>query len=190
MALTALLVSSSAGAARADVLIPPPADCPAGSKGRTSHSGPHCAPRTCERGCEEGLACRPTDLCIVQRQGANRVHRFTFEVVTGPCPADRKCPEGACETRDVCVPGAAPVEPPIAGPDAATGPVPAAATVPEPAGASAPDAQVLEDQKLGTEVRKPAACSAGAGDGALALAVAFAVALLALLALKRRGQDA
>ncbi|MGC4113998.1 MAG: hypothetical protein QM765_04930 [Myxococcales bacterium] len=181
LAVVAALLTLAPGLVRADVLGPPPTNCPAGAKGRTSHSGPHCVPATCENGCEAGFACKPTDLCIAQRQGATRVGRYTFETVRGPCGANRTCAEGTCETREVCVPSAAaPVEP--AGRDAA---VEVAATPAQPS--ATPDAQVQEDKKLGTETRKPAACATGTSEGALALALPLA--LLAVVALRRRGQE-
>jgi len=170
-------------AARGDVVMPPPTNCPDGAKGRTSHAGPHCAPRTCERGCDEGMVCKPMPLCVVQRQGANRMRKFTFDVVTAACPGGAKCETGACETREVCVPGTVEPAPAPADPDAAA-PEPAVAPATPPA--EPPDAQVVEDQKLGTETRKPAACSVGAGDEAWALAIAAPVALLALLGMRRR----
>lgn len=185
-AISALVLASLApGFSRADVLMPPPPTCPEGARGRTSHAGPHCAPWTCDQGCGEGKACKAAALCVVQRQGANRARRFTFDVVRGPCEAGGKCAEGTCETREVCV-AAAPVAP-QAGPDAATVVAPETPAAVEPVPAAAPDAQVLEDKKLGTETRKPAACSSGAGETAFALA--FPVAWLALLALKRRRQQ-
>jgi hypothetical protein len=73
-------------AARADVVMPPPTDCPRGQTGETSHAGPRCvpvAPKDCppgwrgilggtcmlapcidDKGCQEGEACVAHSVCL------------------------------------------------------------------------------------------------------------------------------
>lgn len=65
-ALVALVLFASP--ARADVVMPPPDDCPAGTTPATSHTGPHCvlAPPCDEAACSAGERCAPVRLCQTQ----------------------------------------------------------------------------------------------------------------------------
>jgi len=217
VAAVAVLVAGGVGSARADVVMPPPTNCPDGARGRTSHSGPHCAPWTCERGCEEGKVCRPVGLCIAKRQGANRRGgRFEFEVVTGTCKAGEACANGTCEVREVCASSAEPVEPPAAVPDAGPGETPAAATAvpvlpsapdaaiepaapavaPESSGPVAPGtdagagAEAAPQARPGTEARKPESCSAVGGGGMSGWGLTAAAMWGVVQRLRRRRLDA
>ncbi|MAC25779.1 MAG: hypothetical protein CMN31_29205 [Sandaracinus sp.] len=65
-AFAALLALALAPAAHADVVGPPPDDCPAGSTPESCHGGPYCAPSRCETDadCADGTVCEARDLCL------------------------------------------------------------------------------------------------------------------------------
>jgi len=85
------------------MIMPPPKDCPAGTKGTSTHAGPHCAPVTCRRAedCGEGQQCRGVRLCVAERTYQNRAGHQLTEVIEGTCP-DGKCATGTCRTLRVC----------------------------------------------------------------------------------------
>jgi hypothetical protein len=89
--------------ARADMIMPPPKDCPAGSKGTSTHAGPHCAPVACRRAedCGDGQRCRGVRLCVAERTYQNRAGHQMTRVIEGTCP-DGKCATGTCRTLRVC----------------------------------------------------------------------------------------
>lgn len=64
LSCTALLLGS--GAARADVVPSPPADCMEGTEGHTCHGGPYCSPKTCTQDaeCGAGKVCQQMQLCV------------------------------------------------------------------------------------------------------------------------------
>jgi MYXO-CTERM domain-containing protein len=82
-AIAALLLSAPA---RADVVMPPPTDCPRGQVGVTSHGGPRCeieAPKDCPNGWDGALG----GTCILR-----------------PCANDSECGEGKeCVEHAVCL---------------------------------------------------------------------------------------
>jgi hypothetical protein len=96
--------------AHADALLPPPAECPAGSFGTSSHAGPWCMPTTCAAAadCERfrvrwgateraRFECRPEALCIrAETARGPRGMSFPREVATASCTATRTC-EGDIE---------------------------------------------------------------------------------------------
>jgi len=100
--LAALVLAS--GAVRADVVRPPPTECPPGAIGETSHGGPHCVAYVCERGCKAGTSCQSMGLCIEKRHGGSIDGPFEFEAVAGVCAAGGKCERGTCVTLKVCAP--------------------------------------------------------------------------------------
>ncbi|MBX3274024.1 MAG: hypothetical protein KF729_27410 [Sandaracinaceae bacterium] len=110
----AALVSLAHARASADRVPPPPADCPRGSVGQTSHAGPYCAPTSCEggRGCERGQRCEEIALCIARERYtphsrlAGDAPRATYrDVARGPC-VDGACPRGGtCRRAPRCVSG-------------------------------------------------------------------------------------
>ena len=65
-AAAALVLMLSGGEARADVVGPPPRDCPVGSSGDACHGGPFCRPNTClnDDECSEGQTCQDAKACI------------------------------------------------------------------------------------------------------------------------------
>lgn len=98
-------LGSSTRAVRADMVAPPPAECPAGTKATTGHAGPHCAPRTCETSeqCADGLECTVLRLCVAERQYRSMGGPGTTSVIEGPCP-DGMCASGQCRSLRVCAP--------------------------------------------------------------------------------------
>lgn len=152
MRIAALLVVAAAALsfpapARADVVRPPPADCPPGSLGKTSHSGQFCAPLPCtaDSDCathsqpgEPALVCRTSRLCI----GSKELHSWRTDtswkvpVALGPCGAS--CPPASCQTEKRCVPD--PDAGPAAPPEQPTATATATAPTPTPTPAPAPDA--------------------------------------------------
>jgi MYXO-CTERM domain-containing protein len=99
-----------AASAQADVVRPPPQDCPVGSIGQTGHGGPYCAAARCSASapCRTGV-CQQTKLCLLMRTmgGGRRIEpRPPVETVTGSCAGNKKCSVGKCESVRVCVPKA------------------------------------------------------------------------------------
>jgi MYXO-CTERM domain-containing protein len=102
------LVLFAASPALADVVGPPPEECPAGSRPSTAHSGPFCAPTTsCEADadCETGT-CTEVRQCIETRGCGGLeppdAEPCTLEHVVGPCGDDGACEIGVCESRRAC----------------------------------------------------------------------------------------
>ncbi|MFO0747096.1 MAG: hypothetical protein U1F43_15755 [Myxococcota bacterium] len=76
VASLALSLAAVAGAARADAVPPPPADCPAGAIGITGHNGPSCTPMACseDKDCVDAMGfdkrprtCQELALCVEER---------------------------------------------------------------------------------------------------------------------------
>src|SRR5262245_24717666 len=91
------------GAARADVVSPPPADCPEGTEPVTCHSGPHCRTLICATNtdCEGGLVCMDRALCVAAPS------MYDEQSAASACPDGGACDAGAtCSTLKVCVPKA------------------------------------------------------------------------------------
>ena len=78
----------------ADVVFPPPDDCPSGTRAATDHWGPHCVPTTCDGECGRGRVCVPTGFCVED-----------MERVVGTCDGPEDCTgEGVtCEVANRCV---------------------------------------------------------------------------------------
>jgi hypothetical protein len=121
--------------ARADVVMPPPTDCPPGQEGVTSHGGPHCEivpPKDCPPGwtgeyggtcalqvcagtCDGGMRCAPTSICFTPR-----VKEWEYGAAPAPArdvlaapPRRLDPPVTVWEPTNVCdgsVPCAAPAE--------------------------------------------------------------------------------
>jgi hypothetical protein len=99
------------GAAEADIVRPPPENCPTGSSGQTGHSGPYCAPRKCtaDSACAKGERCEARKLCVKSKTlgGGRRIRKEpppTVEEVVGTCAGGSKCAAGSCTSLRVCVP--------------------------------------------------------------------------------------
>jgi MYXO-CTERM domain-containing protein len=91
-ALAVLAVGFDAGA---DVVMPPPEDCPIGTVGTSSHGGPRCVPVYCPDagGCPAGTFCQPHYYCAQDNYGIE---------ILGVCGEGETCAEGSCELIDVC----------------------------------------------------------------------------------------
>ncbi|MBX3274726.1 MAG: hypothetical protein KF729_30950 [Sandaracinaceae bacterium] len=116
VAVASLGVSFAMGAsvARADVVGPPPTDCPLGARGSTCHGMEYCSPRSCTTGadCAGGEICQSRDLCVTSRSCGGRLEPDAgppppVTVVLGECSGGA-CGTGACESRMVCVPDGTP----------------------------------------------------------------------------------
>ncbi|MCK6506795.1 hypothetical protein L6R53_26065 [Myxococcota bacterium] len=122
-----LLLLTLLSLARADVVDDPPADCPAGSVGQTSHTGTWCEAATCrsDSQCAEGQTCREVALCVdtyTRECGGLRSKEetpctFTVHEAVGECGAGGTCARGTCETALRCA------DPPGCGGCAGVGPV-------------------------------------------------------------------
>jgi len=120
VALSALTELSATMPARADVVEPPPPDCPPGSVARTDHGGPWCEATTCESdgecapqtGGPTGLVCREVPLCVQSVSHERRGMRdpgdtappAQVSVGVALCGADGSCAADAhCVTVKRCV---------------------------------------------------------------------------------------
>lgn len=107
IALASMLVAIACSAvARADVVPPPPSDCPDGSTGQSSHIGPYCSPLLCDNDqqCLDGTTCRTLKLCIevilVEDWWSDVT--ISIETVVASCENDVPCPRGECLSLQVC----------------------------------------------------------------------------------------
>lgn len=116
LVLTVASMALVARSARADAVEPPPTNCPDGTVGGSSHSGPYCALDSCstDTDCASGEVCQPTSLCI----GTMGCGGLQFD--SGPYPdggheppcmlttanascGTAACASGTCMERSVCV---------------------------------------------------------------------------------------
>jgi hypothetical protein len=103
--LTAAMLLTLTAAARADVVPPPPTDCPDGTQPWSGHGGPLCVPHDCggEAGpCQDDAGvCQSRSYCIevvtMSRSGAG-----TYNAVRGLCPTSGSCDAGTCQPVQVC----------------------------------------------------------------------------------------
>jgi len=109
--VTTLLASSHA---RADAIGPPPADCPRGAAGSSSHSGQWCEPTTCAGGatCTSEQTCEPQGLCVTTQtytvDGRLAVdqprEQRSRQIAVSACDAGDACADGsACVVTNRCV---------------------------------------------------------------------------------------
>ncbi len=107
-----LVLALGAGEARADVVGPPPDDCPEGSEGATCHGGPFCRARGCmsDSDCDTGTTCKELPLCTGKIGCAGNIppdadpNDFTQDKIEGPCPNGNECTAGStCVKQKVCV---------------------------------------------------------------------------------------
>ncbi|MEZ4323129.1 MAG: hypothetical protein R3F61_37025 [Myxococcota bacterium] len=97
--------------ALADVVGPPPDDCPPGASGTSSHGGPYCVPSTCDGTCEEGGTCEPAGLCVLEEtrecggmQDPENPCTYLHREARGTCQTQDDCTGGTtCEIADRCV---------------------------------------------------------------------------------------
>lgn len=116
-----LVVGSAATPARADAVMPPPADCPPGAAGATSHNGPWCSPTTCSTDADcagvgaqfdaraPARVCVEQALCVEAREeksqsGWSHGQPFARTFAHGVCSAEVPCAAPAkCEAAKRCV---------------------------------------------------------------------------------------
>jgi hypothetical protein len=92
---------------RADVVGPPPDECPDGSLGGSSHCGPYCSPDRCtgDDDCEGDTTCQEVPLCVEVLECMSNGGPFTQEAVTDTCEGGGGCDdESTCQTLQVCAP--------------------------------------------------------------------------------------
>jgi hypothetical protein len=102
-----ILVLATASPAAADVVGPPPDNCPNGSYPDSSHAGPTCWPTVCTSNneCTSGEVCVERALCIEPVQGWGRGGQFTLDHAVTSCDGSGVCPPGAsCMTNHRCMP--------------------------------------------------------------------------------------
>lgn len=99
-----LFVGATAGA---DVVSPPPEECPVGSSGHTCHGGPYCGLSECtdDSRCDDGMTCQEVQLCVGSHQCPGRIDEgTTHQTSEGLCGEGGECDSGACETVRICAP--------------------------------------------------------------------------------------
>ncbi len=93
-------------AAHADVVNPPPDDCPEGQIGTTGHLGSRCVPHLCSPSgnCDAG-PCTETGMCVLreERVCGDMDTPCTFEEAFGLCDTDEDCGRGACVVDAYCL---------------------------------------------------------------------------------------
>jgi hypothetical protein len=95
-------------AAQADVVEPPPDDCPAGTEGSSSHCGSYCWPQICvdSSDCTGGKTCQALALCLEQTECGSHWDPDAAPVIINKasrsCASGAACASGTCETIDVC----------------------------------------------------------------------------------------
>ncbi|MDI1447561.1 hypothetical protein [Polyangium sp. 6x1] len=106
------LASVAPTPARADVVGPPPDDCPEGTVGATCHSAPYCSPVACtsDAECGRGETCQDKPLCASTIVCAGLLPPdadlmdYERTKIVGPCSDANACASGAtCKTQKVCV---------------------------------------------------------------------------------------
>jgi hypothetical protein len=175
--LGAALVAAALGAgasARADAVPPPPAECPAGTRGETDHYGPHCTPADCQTDADcPGQRCQPYALCVFDRVFESPRGNTHRREAKGACNAGQKCPlDSPCRPGNYCFAAN------VAAPPPTTAAPSAAAPSSKPAPTSPPAAD-----KSSCTLRAP-----GLDRTVGALAIGIGVAALCVVRTRRRGQ--
>lgn len=108
----AALLLLSAGPARADVVGPPPRNCPVGSSGDSCHGGPFCRPSTClnDTECSEGSTCQDVMACIggIQCGGLEGGGDPPIDTFEGLCDKGSCSGEAECQAIKQCLPAGDP----------------------------------------------------------------------------------
>lgn len=111
MFVTALFASSHA---RADAVGPPPANCPHGAAGRSSHSGQWCEPTACtgRDSCTSEQTCEAQGLCVASEtytEGGRLADdqprvQLGRQIAVSACNAGDTCDDGSpCVVTNRCV---------------------------------------------------------------------------------------
>jgi hypothetical protein len=183
--LLALTLFVCSGAAWADMVQPPPENCPPGTYGASTHAGQYCVPRPCvgAGGCATGTACAIKRLCFSERPYTNMTGSGTVNAIEGSCD-DGLCVRGDCRAMRVCLPPT----------DAATRPTP---TPPVDAGTQAtggtyPASPLPEDtgnaEPSESRPEPPAGCSGGVVAGAVCAVLGLGLATVLGLWWRRRNR--
>ena len=104
LAVAGILFASVTGSA--DVVPPPPDECPIGSDGDTCHGGPYCRLSVCtdDSNCREGT-CQELEICVGSFLCPGRMGPgMTMQTSEGACTGGAECDSGTCETVRVCAP--------------------------------------------------------------------------------------
>ena len=103
--LLVLSMISGGATARADVVMPPPKTCPAGTKPGTCHGGPHCKPEECSSSasCAPGQVCQGQKYCMQTINcGGGYGGPSYVDVARAACAGATPCKVGKCTTVQVC----------------------------------------------------------------------------------------
>lgn len=112
LGFAAFLAVSWSGAARADVVGPPPDICPSGATPNSCHGGPFCAPKLCTTSadCTGGAVCTEQPFCVTQISCAGFIppdadpSEFNQPNAGGLCPDGNECkPPAVCQKINVCL---------------------------------------------------------------------------------------
>ena len=119
-ALAAALVAVAP--ARADVVSPPPTNCPGGTDPETCHGPPYCAPHLCvaDADCKGAGVCKSASFCVssIHCSGGWGGPHPPVQSVSGVCSGT--CADGAtCSTLKVCM-SSTPTRPAPSSPSAAS----------------------------------------------------------------------
>ena len=184
--LVALTLFAYSRAGWADMVQPPPENCPPGTHGASTHAGQYCMPRPCigAGACGTGMTCGIRRLCVSERTYTNMTGSGTVNAVEGACD-DGLCVRGECKAMRVCLPlaDAAPrptPSPPIDAGIRATGGTRPASEAPE-------DAVNPEPPESHSE--PPSGCSAGVITGLVCAGLGLGLAVVLGLWWRRRGKS-
>ncbi|MCB9638382.1 MAG: hypothetical protein H6727_05660 [Myxococcales bacterium] len=101
------IVMCVSGPVRADVVMPPPTDCPDGTNPTFSHAGSYCEPSICktDADCTGGKVCRSYALCVLEEDAfCGKAGACKIKKGQGPCKVDADCTQPAtCLTDTRCV---------------------------------------------------------------------------------------
>ncbi len=103
IAAATLLATPSAWA---DMVPPPPDNCPSGATGESCHGGEYCRPYTCDddSSCSGGRVCREEQICVGQYHCPGGIYGGeSFPDSFESMCANGSCTAGTCETMKVCV---------------------------------------------------------------------------------------
>lgn len=120
--LCAFCFVSLTGVAYADVVMPPPKNCPVANVPMSSHCGPECRMMVCktDKDCKlfsgaygkgkKKYVCRKIKACVSTFKrascsgwSAGAKKKYTYYRAHGLCQKSPKCAKGSCQERKICV---------------------------------------------------------------------------------------